>query len=1056
MIARLRPAPWLIALAALWLAATGTVAVAQGTRSDPGPSYFATIEELYRGEYQQAERGFQNEVRGGIRVGLARWVDSICYRAMLGETLYQMGRPREALVQFDAACELFLSYPRWMIAVRFQNPRPDNNIARRTSPWGGSTRRPTYGVFTETMLVQQGELITEQRLAQGGQLQAPQMWRLNVVEVVRATALAIRRRNEILGPLGQHDRMSKSLVGALARGDNTERNHWSTAWTELLLGLAQQGVGESQQALAHLTRATLVDGRFDHPLTGAALYAQAVIAMEAGNADAALNLATEASYAAFAYEDYDILGVSLELAHQAWMARGGEGVMPALPVAAQWADRQNLHHLSADFFLLAGEELAASGDAKGAANMLTGVSPRRRDLRMGRLAPEKRYVEAFIAYLERNDAVGDKAATEAIALEGRQSLRHLQIALANQRVDGGQLSTRVAVDVYALLLRDPAAADWAASPLGTLTNLSTSYEGAMGRWMLAALGREEVLPAIDVADTTKRRRFWMAQPLGGRLLAIRHLLESDPAKLPPTAAAERRNLLLRVPDYEKLLTEAVAIEAELAAQPLADAEGRVGQDRYNALKKLAKNAENRESLIRQLVLRRDPTDLLLPPAMSAKDVQAKLVPGQAVVMFHQSASSYFAFILTQQAYHHWRLPEAGPLADKTAEMLRAMGHFGANRELDSAALATDAWRPMAVQYGDMLFGESRLDLGKTTELIVIPDGVLWHAPIEPLMPSTGSNKEMVIDRTPVRYVPTLAYAAPDTFRPSPVRTTIIATATGSGANGFLPQQAAEEIAGTATGSVVIGSPVAVTSPLVASVVEQVVSLADATLDPAEPYSFIPLPLDRGTGRGTLGSWLTLPLPGCERLILAGVHTVAESGLKTRGRGRSEATSSAGPELFHASCGLLASGAKTVLLSRWQTGGKTGRELVREFVLELPHTTADEAWRRSVALARRTNLDAEQEPRFKRPAEGSDPVTADHPFLWSGYLLVDTGFNPAPPEPEPGVDGVPPAAPGAVPGAAPGAAPPVAPPAGAPGAAPPGAAPAANPPVAPPVVPPAEK
>lgn len=1011
-----RPARWLIALAALCLAAACSPVEAQNSRSDPGPAYFVTIEELYRGEYQQAMRGFQSEVRGGIRVGLARWVDSICYRAMLGETYYQMGQPREALMEFDAACELFLSYPRWMIAVRFQNPRPEANVARRTAPWGTSTRRPTYGVFTETMLVQQGELITEQRLAQGGALQSPQMWRLNVVEVIRATALAMRRRNEILGPLGAHDRMSKSLVDALARGNNTERNHWSTAWTELLLGLAQQGIGESQQSLAHFTRAALVDGRFDHPLTGAALYSQARIAMEAGNADAALTLATEASYAAFAYEDYDILGVSLELAHQAWMARGGEGALPALTVAGQWCDRQNLHHLSADFFLLAAEELAASGDAKGAANMLSGVSNRRRDLRTGRLAPERRYVEAYIAYLDRNDVQGDKAATEAIALEGRQSLRHLQITLANQRVDGGQLASRVAVDVYAALLRDPVPADWAQHPLGTLTNLSTSYEGALGRWMLAALSRDEVLPAIDVADLTKRRRFWMAQPLGGRLLAIRYLLEADPAKLSPNAAVERRNLLLRIPEYEKLVADAVALEAELAAQPIADAEGRIGQDRSNALKRLAKNAENRESLLRQLVLRREATDMLLPPALAAKDLQQRLVPGQAVVMFHQSASSYFAFVLTQQAYHHWRLPEAGPLADKTAEMLRAMGHFGANRELDAAGLATDQWQPMAVQYGDMLFAESRLDLGKTTELIVVPDGVLWHAPIEPLMPSTGSNKQMVIDRTPVRYVPTLAYAAPDTLRPSPIRTTIIATPSGVGAKDFLPQQAAEEIAGTVTGALVIGTPLTVPSTLVASVVEQVVSLADATLDPAAPYSFVPLPLDRAAGRGALGTWLALPLPGCERLILTGVHTAAETGLKTRGRGRTEGPSAAGPELFHASCALLASGAKTVLLSRWQTGGKTNRDLVREFVLELPHTAADEAWRRSVALARRTDLDAEQEPRYKRPEEGSQPLTADHPFLWSGYLLIDTGFNPDPAEPSEPV--APPVAPPVVPAPAP--------------------------------------
>lgn len=964
-------------------------------RAEPGPSYFVAQEELYRGEYRQAERGFQNEVRGGIRIGLARWVDSICYRAMLGETYYQMGNPGQALTEFNAACELFLSNPRWLIAVRFQNPRGDNNIARRTAPWGASGRRPTYGVFNSSMLVQQGEFITEQRLQQGGALQSPQMWRLNVIEVLRATALAIRRRNEILGPLGPHDRMSKSLVDALARGGNTARNHWSTAWTELLHGLAQQGVGEPQQALAHLTRATLVDGRFDHPLTGAALLSQASVALEAGNAQAALALATEASYAAFAYDDFDVLGASFELAHAAWLASGGEGALPALGVAATWADREGLDHLAASFLILQAEQLAAAGDAKTATARLSGISGRRRDLRAGRLGPPRKYVEAFITYLDGDNTRGDKATGEAIALMRQQSLRNFQIALANQRVDSGQISSRIAVDLYATLLRDPTIDDWAREPLGTLTNIATAYEGALGRWMVAALGREEVLAAVDVTDIAKRRRFWLAQPLGSRLLAIRHLLESDPAQLPPDAAVERRNLLLRVPNYEKLVERATVLNDELAAQPLADEKGRVPQKRYAALRRLSENAQQRETLIRQLALRRDATDLLLPPSMPAEQLQTKLKLGQAVVMFHQSGGSLFAFIITQQAYHHWRLPDAAPLTEKTGEMLRTMGHFGPNRTLDADDLALSAWEPMAKQYGDMILAESRLDLASTTELIVVPDGVLWHVPFEALLPTTGSNKQMIIDSTPVRYVPTLGYAAPDRIAARPIRGTIVAAATGSGADDFLPQQAAEELAATAVGAVVIDSPVSAASPLVASLVDQVIVLADCELSFADPYSFTPLPLDRSSSRGALSNWLDLPLPGCERLLLGGVHTTAESGLKTRGRGRGDAAPSPGAEMFHASCSLLASGAKSALISRWQTSGKTNRDLLREFALELPHTAANQAWRRSVALARSTDLDAVQEPRFKRPAEGTEAITAEHPFLWSGYLLVDTGYDPAP-------------------------------------------------------------
>src|SRR5690606_15364461 len=133
-----------------------------------------------------------------------------------------------------------------------------------------------------------------------------------------------------------------------------------------------------------------------------------------------------------------------------------------------------------------------------------------------------------------------------------------------------------------------------------------------------------------------------------------------------------------------------------------------------------------------------------------------------------------------------------------------------------------------------------------------------------------------------------------------------------------------------------------------------------------------------------------------RVILAGLHTAAEVGLKTRrrarGGGNGDTNIQEGQELFHLGCALLASGTKTALITRWPTGGQTHRDLVREFVRELPNMPADAAWQRSVLLARRTELDPEQEPRYKRPNEVTDIPTAEHPILWAGYLLFDTGYD----------------------------------------------------------------
>jgi CHAT domain-containing protein len=89
---------------------------------------------------------------------------------------------------------------------------------------------------------------------------------------------------------------------------------------------------------------------------------------------------------------------------------------------------------------------------------------------------------------------------------------------------------------------------------------------------------------------------------------------------------------------------------------------------------------------------------------------------------------------------------------------------------------------------------------------------------------------------------------------------------------------------------------------------------------------------------------------------------------------------------------MASGTRTVLISRWRTAGQSSYDLTREFTQELPHTTAANAWQRAVQLVSTGPLDLTREPRVRATAD--EMLTAEHPFFWSGYLLVDTGDEPA--------------------------------------------------------------
>jgi hypothetical protein len=959
--------PWKLVALALFAAigfSPGTV-WAQVPATTPGPEYFGTIERLYGGEYRKAGESFSREVQTAIKTVQSRWIDSICYHAMLGESLYQMGNNRAALTEFNAACDLFLNYPTWLLRVNFRDPRVESNPSRLNPPWGRSSRQITLGNFGDTMLVSQGELVTEQRLQRGGAIQNLQNWPVNVPEIMRATALAMRRRNELLGPLGPHDSLSKSLRDTLNRGGNAPRNHWSNAWTELLLAIAQHGVGENQQAMTHYSRALLVDGRFDHPLTGHAFLGQARLAMEAGNMSAALQLATEASFAAYPFDDYDIICESLRLGHLAFVASGGQGVYSPLAPAAAWADRKGLHHIAALCLTSEAEELVLAGDAKGAATRLGNINTRRRDLNDGRLGPHRRHVEAMIAYSSANVEQGDKVAAEGLGQMREQSLRNWHIAIANERVDKGELSERVAVELYGLLLRDPTPRDWQLEPFETIAHISTRHEGSLGRWLAAAFERKDVLPALEIAELTKRRRFWLAQPLGSRLVALRNLLETPPDRLSPPARLQRQNLLVKAPRYAKLQEEDRALRAQIATEPLVDAAGKTSAKQSARYKKLRDNIRERELILRQLSLRREPSDLDVPPRMSGNDLQRSLQPGRALLVFHQSNNRMFGFLLVAEGYHTWQVPEPAKMRDTTSDMLRGLGNFGRQKTFTLKELSSEDWRATADPLANMLLDSSRLDLSKTTELIIVPDGVLWHVPFEVLVPKIGGNTQMLVERAPIRYVPTASFGVGDYVAPRPVRNTAIVSAGSTSAQDPLPTMLEEEIRDVVANPLTTGSGPGVGGTTFASLVDQLVVLAEADLDPANPYALVPAQLDRSGV--SLAEWTRLPLVDCQRVILAGLHTAAEGGLKARRRGRSGSDDNVqeGPELFHLGCTLLASGAKTALVSRWQTGGQTHRDLVREFIRELPNMPADAAWQRSVLLARRTPLDPEQEPRYKR-------------------------------------------------------------------------------------------
>ena len=726
----------------------------------PHLSYYAAKEALYSGEYQDAERALRRE--RGMRTGQTNWIDAICYHAMLGEVLFQQGRNAEALAEFDQACQVFLAYPNFLLQVKFQSTiggiRPDANRARRVPPWGRSSRNFVFGQFQDTEQVLMGDLDAQRNYQQGGVVRMPMLWRVNVAEVIRATALAIRRRNELLGPLAPQDAISKQMSITLAGGNLSPANHWSGVWIDLLRGLAESGMGKLNEADALLSRSLVASGQYDHPLTSVALLEQGRIAMVRGDGRRAAQFFADAGFSSFYFEDWDVLTESALGGWLNYMAIGAAGVYPPLDPIAAWAQTNRLQHVATKLRLAQAESLLWLNQLAAAAAIIDDVGRRMGEMRGGLSSIQQAYLQAVLLLLQGKIDQGGEALTRASAAQANSSIRNFQILRTNQMYDARAASARVAVDFYKALLADPSPADWLRNPLDAMAVLQTGQDAAFERWFVAALERKETVLALEVAERAKRRQYLAAQPFGGRLLALRAILETPVAELSQEAVLQRQNILAKFPEYQTLSDAGLKIRDQLAASPVFGANAAETKSLGALFDAWDRNAVARQRGLMQLAARRLPSACEFPPLRTVAELQQSLGPSEALVEFYSAAGNLYGFLLTKTDSHMWQLPESRNLRTGLADFLKGIGNFNANKQLSPADLKDDAWRAASKGAFATMFGDTKLDVSKTTGLIIVPDDVLWYLPFEVLTPGGANGDKLLADCLPISYGPTAALA----------------------------------------------------------------------------------------------------------------------------------------------------------------------------------------------------------------------------------------------------------------------------------------------------------
>ncbi|HKD35327.1 MAG TPA: hypothetical protein VKB78_00960, partial [Pirellulales bacterium] len=444
----------------------------------------------------------------------------------------------------------------------------------------------------------------------------------------------------------------------------------------------------------------------------------------------------------------------------------------------------NLTELRASLLLLGAENealLNQNAQAVGALTEARAAMGLHTMSKMGEIAARFHYLAALAYFQGGKVNLGEPEIEQSITLERDSSKWLFQIGVADRFVKEQGLGAHRALKLYETLLRDPLPIDWASRPMETIAVMSTPHIGVYEHWFENTLDSGMEL-SLEVADRTRRHRFFTTMPLGGRLLSLRWTLEAPSDALDRQSQLQRQNLLAKYPKYEDLAKQVRKLRGELTSSPLVADDVAATRKQAELLAEIAKLSGAQEVLLREMALRREASDLLFPPMYSTKDVQASLAPKQDMLIFFATHNNLYAWLMSKERYVGWKIEAPQGIEKRISTLLRAMGNYDGTRELQQNQL-DESWRVAARDLTEMLTANAKASSTKINlstnidELIVVPDGALWYLPFEALLVSPNGasvsksrdGKELVplITKSRIRYLPTMGLAMPERLGRNP-------------------------------------------------------------------------------------------------------------------------------------------------------------------------------------------------------------------------------------------------------------------------------------------------
>jgi tetratricopeptide (TPR) repeat protein len=988
--------------------------------------YLSTLPSFYNGNFNDTLNFLNNDLRNATKIplrnqGIFLWLDSLCYWTLQGECHYQMAHYDEAFRAFSTALQIYFDQSDWLVSIT-ASAQPAM-AARTPLPWGTSDRPGSIGDFRQCRFQMTHERL---KIVPAGPdnigLMAQQtLSSIHVDHIVHCLALTIRRRAEILGSLSKYDPDTKTLAEILAERPHLP-NHFASTWVDVLYGLTLSAMGDDAAAETHLTRGLLMMEAYDHHLTPVALNELGNIALRKGNAEEAQTLYLEASYSAYQMGgDPVLLGETFRnMANAHRLIQKATAFPPIIDASVFFRSQRDTSPMTIVPILLEEAEyniaLRRMPDAAKVNDLSAAVM---RSTKNGVLfetvhGARHHYLAAMMAYsnvyanLATSGAsppavlaAGDKHLDTALGFLQRSALRLYQLDVLEEFFQkglitpSGPITERIADELYEEFLRESTEFDWTLYPMESFVALVATPPSAYERWFAVAFQRGNREKAFEIAERARQARFYANLPLGeARLTAFRLLFEKDEGGLTPEALRQRQTLSLEFQEFSQLSDNVRNVNRQLLNIPIVpqNPEQLSGQRRLFA--ELERQSAIQESALRVMALSRTKVPQTFPPMMSLEEIRRGLPDKTSMLVYAESLGTIYGFLIDKNTMQVWRVlpegPRDQPLHTLITEYLTDLGNTAAGQPIGTKELANQQgkWKESGAKLLRRLLGNENRP-ANFAELVIVPTGPLWYVPFEAMSVPSGDQLRPLLtagqaNPLTIRYAPTASLGVPQkSGRSANVETLVLC---GKLMSRDTPDVALDAVARFSKSGIenlaVLRtddrtSAIPASSSAFASRVQQLVVLDDIPM--TAPLGWSPFTTK---ARTPVASWLTLPWGGPRLVVLPAFHTAAENSF--RGNALHN-----GDDLFMSAMLLEACGAKTVLVSRWRTGGRVSYDLVEHFLAQLAEKPAAQAWRQAIMEVGSNPINADEEPRVRKDPNVEMPI-ANHPFFWGAFMLIDRG------------------------------------------------------------------